>query len=348
MLKNRRNNGDEKRHGSVLDLQGTPSKFVHGNYTRIKKYYDTEKNDWTDQFNISSQNQKKGKSIRSFGWFVIVTFIVMKMYFQLHKIEISYQSTNHYSKQYQTKLNVIKQDEKSNHFDMLFEKALGDTSERKYLGFYIENNIVYCNQDKMKRLDKSTSRHRTFVDMLTKTLQQYPLNLTRSRYHDSFGVGDGVPIFLIHDDLNGCETYGNHDLGLPHFAWSEPLYNETCLAIAIPGYHNWRKYAKVKVEPKHWITTFLKQNKWYRWKHKLSKAVWRGSSTGHAVKFADGSANFTSLPRTQLVLKAQKRPDLFNVGYSKFVGRFSGQEKALSNITTIQTKMIFDDFMKFV
>ena len=266
MMKNRRNHVDGRRRGFAFDSPESPGKNEKVNkYTRTKKYV-TEKNGCMDGYDdVGRQNQKvvvttkRGKSIRSFVSFSAMASIIMSLFFKLyHQIEISHNP----SYQINHKKVFFSHNNKNNNNDIerLFENAVGNTSEILYMGLYIENNTLYCYPPKMKQLDKLTERHQTFTDMVTQTLQQYPLNLTSSRYHQ-YGGGGGVPIFFIHTDMTGCESYKEHDLDiLPHLAWSEPLYNESCLAISIPGYFNWREHVKTKIKSKHWTDTFQKRH----------------------------------------------------------------------------------------
>ncbi len=73
------------------------------------------------------------------------------------------------------------------------------------------------------------------------------------------------------------------------------------------------------------------------WSHRRPMAIWRGTTTGNALK-----GDWRSLPRVQLCEIASQRPDLFDVGISSI----TRLENAVEAARELASKKLMRDFMK--
>ncbi|KAL7549716.1 hypothetical protein ACHAWF_012980 [Thalassiosira exigua] len=189
------------------------------------------------------------------------------------------------------------------------EPTSGASSGDKFAALVVRGDRLYCRKSSMKSF-WSRSRGRYFVQMLRHGLMQ------RNPQTEP-GIISSYPILLKLDDSNGCNSAENRDnYSFPRLTWSIPA-NETsnwCAAIGMPSYKIWRD-AKKKGKI---AQTDNGAN--FPWSTKLSKAVWRGSTT--ADKRMYGYLPLEDIPRSKLVRSSLERPDLIDAGFHKFVGKY--------------------------
>ncbi|KAL7444350.1 hypothetical protein ACHAXH_006241 [Discostella pseudostelligera] len=164
---------------------------------------------------------------------------------------------------------------------------------------------------------KALSRGKYFVQMLRQGLMQNPI-----RTPDGTPWIDGIPILIKHDDSNGCYPATHSDnYGFPRLTWSVPADitgpTSWCSAIGMPSYKIWRD---LKNDTHKFLSSTMDNDNVTPWNAKLSKAVWRGSTTYNNGMY--GHLPFLELPRSRLVKSSMERPDLIDAGFHKLVGKF--------------------------
>lgn len=199
----------------------------------------------------------------------------------------------------------------SNEFLMKFTETLSNnqTLANNFAALILHDDTLYCRKSQMKSL----SRGRYFVQMLRQGLLQHK---NQSAIIDKSTIlMNGIPILIKHDDSNGCYPSTHSDkYGFPRLTWSVPATSSNpnwCSAIAMPSYKVWRDLFR---------SSAMNNNDAYPWNEKVSKAIWRGSTTCNKGLY--GHLPFLDTPRSRLVKLSMEMPDLIDAGFHKVVGKY--------------------------
>lgn len=134
-------------------------------------------------------------------------------------------------------------------------------------------------------------------------------------------IESDLPILINPSDSNNCNiSCKAENVSIPRLSWFivAPKYGQWCHAIGVPSYANWARLRKFKDESQ-WQRHFKYSNKHYPWATKINKAIWRGSTTYNSIY---RYKPFTDIPRTQLVEKGLKNPELIDAGFHHFIQKF--------------------------
>ncbi len=211
-----------------------------------------------------------------------------------------------------------------NDFISKFTETLSNnqTSANNFAALILQGDKLFCRKSQMKTL----SRGKYFVQMLRQGLVKYP-NRTKIVGEKNPWI-NGIPILIKHDDSNGCYPSTRSDkYGFPRLTWSVPT-NMTgpftsplppwCSAIGMPSYKMWRDLNNNEHEI---LSAALNSNDAFPWNAKISKAVWRGSTTFNHGLY--GHLTLLDIPRSRLVKSSLERPDLIDAGFHKLVGKYN-------------------------
>lgn len=238
--------------------------------------------------------------------------------------------------------------------------SIDNVTAKNFAALILKGNKVYCRSSQIQSL----SRARYFVQMLREGLKQQQQPMTSNVSNDI------VPILIKHDDSNGCYPTTQHDkYGYPRLTWSIPantttgaamhgskssFSNSWCAAIGMPSYKQWKDVYNKKRRrsqinnnnSKHLPNNHNEVR--YPWHNKVSKAVWRGSTT--ANKSIYGHLSFKDLPRSRLVQISNDRPDLIDAGYHKFVGKYENGTTTMMDDESrrmLKEAIPLDDMMRY-
>lgn len=257
-----------------------------------------------------------------------------------------------------TKLIDDTRRERRNNFINPFEDTLSNslnptsidaTAINNFVALMLKENEIYCRKSQMKYL----SRSRYFVQMLREGLRQYPqttsmqfadkdANATTYRKH-------GIPILVKHDDSNGCYPATQKDkYAFPRLTWSIPANHNTtnhyCSAIGMPSYKLWKDLNN-RNEKVGTTQNTLNNDALYPWSTKLSKAVWRGSTTCN--KGMHGHLALQDIPRSKLVKSSLDRSDLIDAGFHKLVGKYKDGNTNERTGRMIKEAIPLEEMMKY-
>ena len=185
-----------------------------------------------------------------------------------------------------------------------------DTSSTAAFAIVVHNEgKVYCRQSQTKAL----SRARHFVQMLQHGFA--------ARYQTE-KLRNNLPIIIKHDDSSGCYPKAMLDkYSFPRLTWSVPAGNRSwCNAIGMPSYKVWREAKKGGGRDRKLLEMARNEIR-YPWHSKISKAVWRGSTTYNRALF--GNRPLTETPRAKLVRESLGARDLIDAGFHKNAGNSS-------------------------
>eukprot|EP00571_Detonula_confervacea_P014385 CAMPEP_0172303372 /NCGR_PEP_ID=MMETSP1058-20130122/4910_1 /TAXON_ID=83371 /ORGANISM="Detonula confervacea, Strain CCMP 353" /LENGTH=457 /DNA_ID=CAMNT_0013014155 /DNA_START=63 /DNA_END=1436 /DNA_ORIENTATION=+ len=214
-----------------------------------------------------------------------------------------------------------------------------------------------------------------FIEMANRGLQLQEQK-QQSNHHYNNGssfslIGRGnIPLMaMLESDPNGCSVVSPRlvdNVAFPRLTWSIPLpkYNNNskdngsswCGAIGVPGYTPWRDLVKPQQKTKlpklllrrssFWDRTFNKHKKQYPWSSKISKAVWRGTTTYDPQQYKGSKLHDT--PRGRLVKTSMRHPELIDAGFASIIQQYEEQKDELAKETIVVNEyMPFDDQMKY-
>lgn len=190
-------------------------------------------------------------------------------------------------------------------------------------------------------------RIRDFSDMIRSGL---PQNYKRFITKYSDGMNGRLPLLLMVGDGNNCDITKHIDtIDFPRFTWSIPSDKHQgegwCHGIGIPSYEIWKLFGKTCESALVWDKTFQKNDKIFPWNKKVSKAVWRGSTTYERKQYYD--VPFHDIPRAKLVQASIDHPDVIDAAFTKICQRFENRSKELASVTILTDRIPFDDQMKY-
>jgi hypothetical protein len=234
--------------------------------------------------------------------------------------------------------------ERRNDFISKFTETLSNnqTSANNFAALILQGDKLFCRKSQMKTL----SRGKYFVQMLRQGLVQYP---ARTK---TVGIY-GIPILIKHDDSNGCYPSKHSDkYRFPRLTWSVPTnvtgpltspISPWCSAIGMPSYKMWRDLNKNEHEI---LSAAINSNDSYPWNTKISKAVWRGSTTFNHGLY--GHLPLLDIPRSRLVKLSLERPDLIDAGFHRLVGKYNDNSRDYINIDRmIKDAVPFKEMMRY-
>jgi len=196
---------------------------------------------------------------------------------------------------------------------------------------------------------KTSFNRRTaqFSDMIRSGL---PQNYKRFISKYSNGMSGRLPLLLIVGDGTDCDITKHIDnTDFPRLTWSVPSDThqgeDWCHDIGMPSYEIWKLFGKTYESASVWDKTFQKNDKVYPWTKKVSKAVWRGSTTYESKQYYD--VPFHDIPRAKLVQASIDHPDVIDAAFTKINQMFENRSKELASVTILTGRIPFDDQMKY-
>ncbi|KAL3803145.1 hypothetical protein HJC23_003420 [Cyclotella cryptica] len=201
-----------------------------------------------------------------------------------------------------------------------------------------------------RSLERDASSNRRighFLEMIRSGLaQNYQYFL--SKY--SHGMSGWLPVLLMVGDEVGCDiTKHIDDHDFPRLTWSIPSDihqgKDWCHGIGMPSYEIWKQFGKTYGSALVWDKTFQKHDILYPWTKKISKAVWRGSTTYDRSQYFDVA--FRDIPRAKLVQASIDHPDVIDAAFTKIHQRFEDRSKELASETIVAYRLRFDEQMKY-
>lgn len=215
-----------------------------------------------------------------------------------------------------------------------------------YVPLILEDGKILCRGSHKDVITKA--RIRAFVEMLNKGFES-----SEDLFH--IEKSQSLPILLIESDNSGCYNRGHVDkIPFPRLTWHTPSPKHGsgwCQAISMTGYESWYSFRNMHAYHDSWFfdytwdATFQEYERKYPWKSKISKAIWRGSTTG--LKRLEFNDTFDELPRAQLVKKSIDRPDIIDAGFTSFVQGWEVIQEDLWNETIASSYIPFEDLMKY-
>jgi len=158
-------------------------------------------------------------------------------------------------------------------------------------------------------------------------------------------ITDPFPFLFKWDDFSKCREQPSFNDGSPFFAFStfaQPTEDEKCTPLAMPTYEQWRKYNHIE-NSTHWDVVFQQQQEEYPWKDKLSKAVWRGGTTGRKYMYPD----WRDLPRVKLVQLSIDHPAILDARFVSLNNRNEAEKEEIVQSGLLGSRIDMKDFQKF-
>lgn len=226
-------------------------------------------------------------------------------------------------------------------FVIRMEQSLSSQKKALFTPLFITNDRkLLCPQ--MEPNTSLSRRVKNFAEMIRSGLPSHHQRLLSSH---ALLMNGTLPLLLMGGDGIGCDVTKHIDeYGFPRLTWSVPSHihngDKWCNAISVPSFEVWRQFAKVNIS--HDVETHELD---YPWSAKLSKIVWRGSTTHNPRLY--GSVPFQDIPRAKLVQTSINDPDVIDAAFTKIHQRFANMSDDLEAMTRLVDRMDFDDQMKY-
>ncbi len=153
-------------------------------------------------------------------------------------------------------------------------------------------------------------------------------------------ITEPFPFFMVLGDFVSCGNKTWPIFTFATFPEEKGKNEEPCIPLAIPTYTRWKNRKKRKA----WKDVFQRQHEKYPWITKLSKAVWRGASTGHIHKYP----YWRQLPRAKLVQYSLDYPTLVDAGINdQFPVRNSTEVEEMKLNGFYKDRIAMQEFQKY-
>jgi hypothetical protein len=229
-------------------------------------------------------------------------------------------------------------------FTLFWKQVKHPNPSSKFTLYMVDKGRLYCwRQHREQIAAEGDDRVQQFEELALATLARLKQNSQSSheKYLDrnllSIGT-ESMPFFLDRGDFESCR-----ELDHPFFTFATIVKErpeDPCVPLGIPSSDFWKNYKNM--DSASWDSTFMEQHQRYPWNHKINKAIWYGSSTGH---YTDGQTR-KDLPWVKLIHFSIHKPSLSDSGISGFSYRTKSEQRKIHDEST-NSFMELEDFQRF-